>query len=72
MLTSLVSLQKGTVTKLEKSMTVVNIERENLSPKNIFLEKPQREEGGGGGVDTSIFGLNNLQLLASGQQALKG
>ena len=71
MLTSLVSLQKGTVTKLEKSMTVVNIERENLSPKNIFLEKPQREEGGGG-VDTSIFGLNNLQLLASGQQALKG
>ena len=69
MLTSLVSLQKGTVTKLEKSMTVVNIERENLSPKNIFLEKPQREEGG---VDTSIFGLNNLQLLASGQQALKG
>ena len=70
MLTSLVSLQKGTVTKLEKSMTVVNIERENLSPKNIFLEKPQREEGGG--VDTSIFGLNNLQLLASGQQALKG
>ena len=71
MLTSLVSLQKGTVTKLEKSMTVVNIERENLSPKNIFLEKPQREEGGGGG-DTSIFGLNNLQLLASGQQALKG
>ena len=49
MLTSLVSLQKGTVTKLEKSMTVVNIERENLSPKNIFLEKPQREEGGGGG-----------------------
>ena len=69
MLTSLVSLQKGTVTKLEKSMTVVNIERENLSPKNKFLEKPPREEGG---VDTSIFGLNNLQLLASGQQALKG
>ena len=69
MLTSLVSLQKGTVTKLEKSMTVVNIERENLSPKNIFFEKPQWE---GGGVDTSIFGLNNLQLLASGQQALKG
>ena len=56
MLTSLVSLQKGTVTKLEKSMTVVNIERENLSPKNIFLEKPQREEGGGGGSTPAFSG----------------
>ena len=46
MLTSLVSLKQGRVRKPEKSMAVVNIEGENLSPENKFLEKPQRQEGG--------------------------
>ena len=41
MLTSLASLQRGNVKKSQKSIKIVNIDGENLSLENTFLEKLQ-------------------------------
>ena len=41
MLTSLASLQWGNVKKSQKSIKIVNIDGENLSLENTFLEKLQ-------------------------------
>ena len=63
MLTSLASLQRGNVKKSQKSIKIVNIDGENLSLENTFLEKLQ---GGSNWPSPAFLGSNfNAYLMHS-------